>query len=136
MSQTAGTSTWRPKSISQESTKVFVGASLLQSPGTPCTLESRHVYVLETVRVPVVVWVPHTHTHHPQTHTHTRKHTHTHYPRKHACSFKPFQALSHLAILESIKSRSVAEEIEAHTDIASNVNTADEDIDGWPKPKN
>ena len=62
MSQTVGTSTWRPKSISQESSKVFVGASLLQSPGAPCTLESRHVYVLETVRVPVVVWVPHTHT--------------------------------------------------------------------------
>ena len=34
----AGTSTWRPKSISQESRKVFVGASLLQSPGTPCIL--------------------------------------------------------------------------------------------------
>ena len=53
---------WRPKSISQESRKVFVGASLPQSPGAPCTLENRYVCVLEPVRVPVVVWVPSPHT--------------------------------------------------------------------------
>ena len=78
MSQTAGTSTWRPKSISQESRKVFVGASLLQSPGTPCTLENPHVWVLETVEVPVVL--THTHT---DTERHTHAHAHTYLSTSH-----------------------------------------------------
>ena len=68
--------------------------------------------------------------------THARAHTHRHTKTlsPEACVF--VQSRSQLAVLESIKNRrSAAENIEANTANASNVNTTDGDIGGWPKPK-